>query len=87
MRALRFLLLAASIVGAVFIFHVLRSGGIESGDRSIVRLFGIGLVLNAIYLLFCGPVSAGRSRFAYLIRLWYDAKMRELRERAGNPPQ
>jgi uncharacterized membrane protein len=87
MRILRFFLLLASVVGAVYIFYALHVGSVPSSERSIAWLFGLGLVLNIIFLLFCGPVATGTSRFSYLIRLWYDAKMRELRERAGEPPR
>jgi hypothetical protein len=87
MRILRFFLLGASVVGAVYIFHALHAGSVPTAERSIAWLFGLGLVLNIIFLLFCGPVAAGTSRFSYILRLWYDAKMRELRERAGQPPR
>ena len=85
MRILRFFLLVASGVGAVYIFHALHVGSVASAERWIAWLFGLGLVLNIIFLLFCGPVVTGNSRFTYLLRLWYNAKMRELRERAGEP--
>jgi len=87
MRILRFFLLVASVVGAVYIFLALHIGNVPSAERWIAWLFGLGLVLNIIFLLFCGPVVTGNSRFTYLLRLWYDAKMRELRERAGEPPR
>jgi hypothetical protein len=87
MRILRFFLLIASVVGAIYIFHALRIGSVPGTERSIAWLFGLGLVLNIIFLLFCGPIVTGNSRFTYLLRLWYDAKMRELRERAGKPPR
>jgi hypothetical protein len=87
MRVLRFFLLAASVVGAAYIFHALNIGRIPAAERSIAWLFGLGLVLNIIFLLFCGPIVTGNSRFTYLLRLWYDAKMRQLRERAGEPPR
>jgi hypothetical protein len=87
MRILRFFLLAASFVGAAYIFHALYIGGFPGAERSIAWLFGLGLMLNIIFLLFCGPIVTGNSRFTYLIRLWYSAKLRELRERAGGPPR
>jgi uncharacterized membrane protein len=87
MRILRFFLLVASVVGAVYIFHALHIGSIPGTERSIAWLFGLGLVLNIIFLLFCGPVATGTSRFSYILRLWYNAKMRALRERAGEPPR
>jgi hypothetical protein len=87
MRILRFFLLVASVVGTVYIFHALHIGSIPDAERLIAWLFGLGLVLNIIFLLFCGPVVTGNSRFTYLLRLWYDAKMRELRGRAGEPPR
>jgi hypothetical protein len=87
MRILRFYLLVASVVGAVYIFYALHIGSVPSAERSIAWLFGLGLILNIIFLLFCGPVVTGNSRFIYLLRLWYNAKMRELRERAGEPPR
>jgi hypothetical protein len=87
MRILRFFLLVASVVGAVYIFHALHNGIIPGSERSIAWLFGLGLVLNIVFLLFCGPVATGNSRPAYILRLWYNAKMRELRERAGEPPR
>ena len=87
MRILRFFLLVASVAGAVYIFLALHIGSVPSAERWIAWLFGLGLVLNIIFLLFCGPVVTGNSRFTYLLRLWYDAKMRELRERAGEPPR
>jgi uncharacterized membrane protein len=87
MRILRFSLLVASVVGAVYMFHGLYVASVPSAERSIAWLFGLGLVLNIIFLLFCGPVATGTSRFSYILRLWYDAKMRELRERAGGPPR
>ena len=87
MRILRFVLLVASVVGAVYIFHALHIGSIPGAERSIAWLFGLGLVLNIIFLLFCGPIATGNSRITYVLRLWYDAKMRELRERAGEPPR
>ena len=87
MRILRFFLLVASVVGAVYIFHALYIGTIAGSERSIAWLFGLGLVLNIIFLLFCGPIATGNSRLTYIIRLWYNAKMRELRERAGEPPR
>jgi hypothetical protein len=86
MRILRFFLLAASVVGAAYIFHALHIGSFPGTQRSIAWLFGLGLILNIIFLLFCGPIVSGNSRFAYLIRLWYNAKLRALRERAGEPP-
>ena len=87
MRILRFFLFVASIVGAVYIFHALHIGSIPGTERSIAWLFGLGLILNIIFLLFCGPMATGNSRFTYVLRLWYNAKMRELRERAGEPPR
>ena len=87
MRILRFFLLVASVVGAGYIFYALRIGSIPGTERSIAWLFGLGLVLNIIFLLFCGPIATGNSRLTYIIRLWYNAKMRELRERAGEPPR
>jgi hypothetical protein len=89
MRILRFFLLLASVVGAAYIFHALHAGSVPSAERLIAWLFGLalGLVLNIIFLLFCGPVATGTSRFSYILRLWYNAKMRELRERAGEPPR
>ena len=87
MRILRFFLLVASVVGAVYIFHALHIGSIPGTERSIAWLFGLGLVLNIIFLLFCGPIATGNSRLTYVLRLWYDAKMRELRERASEPPR
>ena len=87
MRILRFSLLVASVVGAVYIFHALHIGSIPGTERSIAWLFGLGLVLNIIFLLFCGPIAKGNSRLTYLLRLWYNAKLRELRERAGEPPR
>jgi hypothetical protein len=87
MRILRFFLLVASVAGAVYIFHAPHIGSVTSAERPIAWLFELGLVLNIIFLLFCGPVVTGNSRFTYLLRLWYDAKMRELRERAGEPPR
>ena len=84
MRILRFFLLVASVVGAIYIFHALHIGSFPGTARSIAWLFGLGLVLNIIFLLFCGPIATGNSRFTYV---WYDAKMRELRERAGKPPR
>jgi hypothetical protein len=86
MQILRFFLLAASAVGAAYIFHALYIGSFTGTERSIAWLFGLGLVLNIIFLLFCGPIVTGNSRFTYLVRLWYNAKLRELRERAGGPP-
>jgi hypothetical protein len=50
-------------------------------------LFRLGLVLNIIFLLFCGPIVTGNSRFTYLLRLWYNAKLGQLRERVGDPPR
>jgi hypothetical protein len=87
MRILRFFLLVASVVGAVYIFYALHIESIPGMERWIAWLFGLGLILNIIFLLFCGPIVTGNSRFTYLLRLWYDAKMRELRERAGGPPR
>jgi multisubunit Na+/H+ antiporter MnhG subunit len=87
MRILRFFLLLASTVGAAYIFRALYVGGVPSVERSTAWLFGLGLVLNIIFLLFCGPVATGTSRFSYILRLWYIAKVRELRGRAGEPPQ
>ena len=87
MRILRFFLLLASVVGAAYIFQALHAGSVPSAEWSIAWLFGLGLVLNIIFLLFCGPVATGTSRFSYILRLWYNAKMRELRERGGEPPR
>jgi uncharacterized membrane protein len=87
MRILRFFLLVASVVGAVYIFHALHIGSMPGPERSVAWLFGLGLVLNIIFLLFCGPIATGNSRLTYVLRLWYNAKMRELRERAGEPPR
>ena len=87
MRILRFFLLVASVVGAVHISHGLYIGSIPGTERLMAWLFGLGLVLNIFFLLFCGPVATGNSRLTYPLRLWYDAKMRELRERAGKPPR
>jgi hypothetical protein len=86
MQILRFFLLAASVVGAAYIFHALHIGSFPGTERPAAWLFGLGLVLNIIFLLFCGPIVTGNSRFTYLVRLWYNAKLRELRERAGGPP-
>jgi hypothetical protein len=57
MRILRFFLLVASVVGAGYIFHALHVGSVANGERSIAWLFGLGLVLNIIFFLFCGPVA------------------------------
>jgi hypothetical protein len=87
MRILRFFLLAASVAGAAYIFHALRVGSFPGAERSVLWLFGLGSVLNIIFLLFCGPIVTGNSRFTYLVRLWYDAKLRALRQQAGGPPR
>jgi hypothetical protein len=87
MRILRFFLLAASVVGAIYIFQALHFKSVPGTERLIAWLFGLGLTLNIIFLLFYGPIVTGNSRFTYLLRLWYDAKMRELRQRAGEPPR
>jgi hypothetical protein len=87
MRILRFFLLAASIAGAAYIFHALRVGSFPGAERSVLWLFGLGAILNIIFLLFCGPIVTGNSRLTYLVRLWYDAKLRELKEHAGEPPR
>ena len=71
MWILRFFLLVASVVGAVYIFQTLHIGSIPDTKRSIAWLFGLGLVLNIIFLPFFGPVVTGNSRFTYLLRLWY----------------
>jgi len=86
MRILRLVLLVASAVGAVYIFHILHTVETPGADQLIAWLFGLGLILNFIFLLFCRPISTGNSRVAYLLRLWYDSKLRELRERAGRRP-
>ena len=52
MRILRFFLLLASVVGAVYIFHALHAGTVPSDERSIAWLFGLGLVLNIFFLYF-----------------------------------
>ena len=59
MRILRFFLLVASVVGVVYIFHALNIGSIPGTERSIAWLFGLGLVLNITFLLFCGPIVTG----------------------------
>jgi hypothetical protein len=87
MRILRFFLLAASVAGAAYIFYALRVGRFPGAERSVLWLFGLGSVLNIIFLLFCGPIVTGNSRFTYLVRLWYDAKLRALRQQAGGPPR
>jgi hypothetical protein len=87
MRILRFFLLAASVAGAAYIFHALRVGSFPGAERSVLWLFGLGSVLNIIFLVFCGPIVTGNSRFTYLVRLWYDAKLRALRQQAGGPPR
>jgi hypothetical protein len=46
-------------------------------------LFGLGLVLNIIFLLFCGTIVSGNSRFC----LWYNSKLGQLRERVGDLPR
>ena len=87
MRIIRIFLLLASVAGAIYMFHSLLAEKIQDVDRWIGWSFGLGLVLNFVFLLFCRPISSGNSRFGYLLRLWYNAKLRELRERGGNPPQ
>jgi hypothetical protein len=87
MRILRFFLLAASVAGAAYIFHALRVGSFPGAERAVLWLFGLGTILNIIFLVFCGPIVTGNSRFTYLVRLWYDAKLRALREQAGGPPR
>lgn len=85
MRILRFILLAASVIGAAYVFHALHAGSFLAVQRPVAWLFALGLVLNSVFLLFCGPMITGNSRISYLLRLWYNAKMRELR--AGEPPR
>jgi hypothetical protein len=76
MRILRFFLLVASVVEAAYIFYGPHTGSFPGTERSIAWLFGLGLVLNIVFLLFCGPIVTGNSRFAYLLRLWHNAKLR-----------
>lgn len=87
MQILRFVLLAASVAAAAYFFHALSGGRFPGAERSTLWLFGLGSVLNAVFLLFCGPILSGNSRFTYLIRLWYDAKLRALKQQAGGPPR
>jgi len=84
MRILRFFLLVASVVGAVYIFHALHVGSVASAERSIAWLFGLGLVLNKFFFYFAARSSpAIRGSHTFFV---FGTKMRELRERAGEPP-
>jgi len=87
MQVLRFFLLVASVVGAAYVF--LRSSHWKvPGHGAIDSLaFRVRIGLKYHFSNFCGPIVTGNSRFAYLLRLWHNAKLRQLRERAGEPPR
>jgi hypothetical protein len=51
MRVLGFFLLVASVVGAAYVFYAPHTGSFPGTERSIAWLFGLGLVLNIIFLI------------------------------------
>jgi len=90
MRPLRYLLLVASLVAVgVIIFALATEHHMQAVGRLIALSVAAGLVLNFVYILRCPPDAGrgGKSRLFKLGGLWLDAKERELRDRAGKPPQ
>lgn len=85
MWLLRYLLLAASVIGlGVLIrgYSAIRHPSLT--DDLILGGVGIGLAMNFIYVFMCPPFGTRpKSRIARLGGLWLEAKERELRERAG----
>ena len=86
MRILRFFLLVASVVGVVYIFHALNIGNHRYGTVDSLAVWA-GTGLKYHFSSFLRSDRDRNSRLTYLLRLWYDAKMRELRERVGGPPR
>ena len=87
MRILRYILLASSLGGFAYIIYGLRVYRSSQDVKVIVVAIGIATVLNFIYILLCAPDRKTGSRLRRLWSLWLDAKERELKERAGKPPQ
>jgi len=89
MRILRYILLVASLIPPVGVIYFVATAPIlHRADRlsaiPIIVMFG----LNFFYILRCPPGAyQGKSRLMKLYSLWLDAKERELKNRANNPPQ
>jgi hypothetical protein len=84
--ALRYILIAVSIMGAIlFVYFSVRQPP-PRGDEW-AYLFPLFLFLNALYLICGNDAPGGRggqpSRLRRMATLWLDAKEAELRKRAN----
>src|SRR5262245_47570047 len=85
MAILRYILVFASLVGAILSFNQLGRG---YEDATLIFLYVVAVfVLNIVYLVLVPPKSKAVSRIGRLVNLWFEAKERELQERAKRPPQ
>jgi hypothetical protein len=79
MVILRYVLMAGTTAALGFFAYVIAT----HGRWGLAVMFIGGLILNLVFLYFSHPAAAGKqSRFARLVRLWLDAKERDLRDRA-----
>jgi len=85
MRILRYVLLAASLVGAAMLIYLIATPHAPTNEKVVAIGIVVLLILNSVYILFSTP-GTKPSRLMRLVGLWLDAKERELKNRAGNPP-
>jgi hypothetical protein len=83
MKPLRYVLMAGTTALLGFLVYVIAVLQDNASQRGIPLMIIGGLILNLVYLYFSHPAAARKqSRLARLVRLWLDAKERELRDRA-----
>lgn len=80
MRRMRGILILADAFGTFIAFGLALEGRISNDQQTAALSVGTLLALNLIFLLFNRPVP-GTSRVWGLVRLWFEAKERELRLR------
>jgi hypothetical protein len=79
-RPIRYVLIAASVVGLICFFYFFRTLGPPAPSERCIFALPIFFLLNIAYLLFSNERRP--SRMSGLLSLWLDAKEAELRKRA-----
>lgn len=85
MAALRVILIIASVVGAAFPVFILATEHATKAGEIVLPMMIVGFLLNLFYLYRSKPGGASIGRIGRLIGLWFDAKERELQQRAKPP--
>ena len=87
MKIIRYILVVGSVGWLGFvIYNVMTRGFPRRNDEFFVVGLFVGYVILCLVYCLLSESRGDQSRIARIVSLWFDAKERELRERAGKPP-